>query len=377
MDVTQTTDYVDDKLFENNVLDRIFVDGGYIKGGVYYFYETDHLGDNRVVVSLSGSSLQNTDYYPFGKPMQHSVSVGAQPYKFGGKEYDTMHGVDWYDFSARSHDPALGRFTTVDPKAEKYYSISPYAYCGNNPIRLVDVNGKEWGIIVNANGTMTITLNTTISSGSNLNLTAAQLDAYKTAISTQLNSTISEASGGLISASISFDGAKDPSLYTPNIVLQGGSGDMALGLSVGGSEFVNLNVEKAESSSEFAETATHELLHTLTLGDMADTPNIIDTRMISKYINGKTEYFTTESTDKNIRSNVMNYGSAKIDGLSYRDIYHSGSGMNKLTKEQLNYIIRQVYKQMQGYGVMPKQKENESQNDYDKRVNKYYWDYWN
>jgi len=51
--------------------------------------------------------------------------------------------------------------------------------------------------------------------------------------------------------------------------------------------------------------------------------------------------------------------------------------MNKLTKEQLNYIIRQVYKQMQGYGVMPKQKENESQNDYDKRVNKYYWDYWN
>jgi len=68
-------------------------------------------------------------------------------------------------------------------------------------------------------------------------------------------------------------------------------------------------VEKAESASEFGETATHELLHTLNLGEVAETPYIIDTKMTRIGL----EYFTTGSTDKNIRSNAMNYGNTKID----------------------------------------------------------------
>ena len=54
-----------------------------------------------------------------------------------------MHGYDTYDYGARGMYPALMRFTTPDPLAEKYYSISPYAYCGNNPIRFVDIDGKK------------------------------------------------------------------------------------------------------------------------------------------------------------------------------------------------------------------------------------------
>ena len=38
---------------------------------------------------------------------------------------------------------ALGRFTTIDPLAEKYYSISPYAYVANNPLRFIDPTGKS------------------------------------------------------------------------------------------------------------------------------------------------------------------------------------------------------------------------------------------
>lgn len=33
------------------------------------------------------------------------------------------------------------RFTTMDPMCEKYYHLSPYAYCGNNPVNAVDLNG--------------------------------------------------------------------------------------------------------------------------------------------------------------------------------------------------------------------------------------------
>ena len=40
-------------------------------------------------------------------------------------------------------DAALRRFSTEDPMAEKYYSISPYAYCANNPILFIDPDGMQ------------------------------------------------------------------------------------------------------------------------------------------------------------------------------------------------------------------------------------------
>jgi len=55
-----------------------------------------------------------------------------------------MHGLDTYDYGARGYYPASGRFMTVDPLCEKYYSISPYAYCAGNPVRYIDPNGMDW-----------------------------------------------------------------------------------------------------------------------------------------------------------------------------------------------------------------------------------------
>ena len=49
------------------------------------------------------------------------------------------------DYGARFYNPALARWTTLDPLAEKYYSISPYAFCNNNPVNLVDPDGRSWG----------------------------------------------------------------------------------------------------------------------------------------------------------------------------------------------------------------------------------------
>ena len=69
------------------------------------------------------------------------IERATQPYKLGGKEYDTMHGLDQYDFDARQMDGF--RFTGIDPMAEKYYSWSPYVYCKNNPMRFIDPDGKE------------------------------------------------------------------------------------------------------------------------------------------------------------------------------------------------------------------------------------------
>ena len=60
-------------------------------------------------------------------------------HKYGGKEWNTTTST--YDFEARYLSPAFHRFTTMDPLAEKYYSISPYAYCAGNPVNLVDPDG--------------------------------------------------------------------------------------------------------------------------------------------------------------------------------------------------------------------------------------------
>ncbi len=85
---------------------------------------------------------QVNHYYPYGGLMGESTGGDVQRYKYKGKELDRMHGLDWYDYGARHYDAAIISWPTMDPLCEKYYSISPYVYCHNNPIRSIDINGK-------------------------------------------------------------------------------------------------------------------------------------------------------------------------------------------------------------------------------------------
>jgi RHS repeat-associated protein len=140
-----STDYCGNMIYENNVLKQILVDGGYItfSGSTpqYHYYLKDHLGNNRVVCSASGAVEQVNHYYPFGGLFGESTGGDTQRYKYNGKELDRMHGLDWYDYGARHMDGM--RFTTIDPLAGDYYSISPYAYCANNPINAIDPDGRD------------------------------------------------------------------------------------------------------------------------------------------------------------------------------------------------------------------------------------------
>ncbi|MBD8388704.1 RHS repeat domain-containing protein [Dysgonomonas sp. BGC7] len=153
---TKVTDYVGNKIYEDGVLKKILVDGGYIdmETGEYHFYITDHLGNNRLVAKADGTVVQKNHYYPFGMEFAENSGDSDQPYKYNGKELDKMHGLNMYDYSARYYEPAIGRFITVDPLAEKYYSISPYAYVANNPIKFVDTDGRKIKIVNNAVGAM-------------------------------------------------------------------------------------------------------------------------------------------------------------------------------------------------------------------------------
>ncbi|MDR2057832.1 MAG: DUF6443 domain-containing protein, partial [Dysgonamonadaceae bacterium] len=127
---TMVTDYCGSVVYENGELKYILNPEGYAtKEGsysgsnyVYSYYLKDHLGNNRAVAEISLATpkiIQATDYYPFGMPFPNSGKAPErQPYKFGGKEYDEMHGLNWYDFHARYYFGIIPVFLTPDPLAE-------------------------------------------------------------------------------------------------------------------------------------------------------------------------------------------------------------------------------------------------------------------
>ncbi|MDR2005393.1 MAG: hypothetical protein LBQ74_20405 [Prevotella sp.] len=80
-------------IYENGNLKRILIDGGYIENGNYYFYITDHLGNNRIVANAAASVVQSTQHYPFGMPFGENVGMSTQPYKYNGKELDERTGM--------------------------------------------------------------------------------------------------------------------------------------------------------------------------------------------------------------------------------------------------------------------------------------------
>ena len=146
---TTTTDYCGNVVYENGVQKLLLTEEGYVtlSDSKYHYYLKDHQGNNRVVISQSGTVEERNHYYPFGGAFASTSNV--QPYKYNGKELDSKKGLNWYDYGARHYDAALGRFTTNDRFAEKYYSMSPYQYGANNPVNNIDVNGDT--IVVNPN----------------------------------------------------------------------------------------------------------------------------------------------------------------------------------------------------------------------------------
>ena len=110
----------------------------------YYFYLKDHQGNNRVVVTQNDSIVQTNHYYPYGGVIGDiSTNENVQKYKFEGKELDRTFGLDNYDIHARQYFAMMPSWDRIDPLAEKYYRISPYAYCGGDPVNLGDYDGKE------------------------------------------------------------------------------------------------------------------------------------------------------------------------------------------------------------------------------------------
>ncbi len=102
------------------------------------YYLKDHLGSTRTLLSSGGTAEATYDYWPYGEVLASSGTDSA-PFKFTGHERDAESGLDFMLF--RSYRPGSLRFLQVDPAAEKYPGLSPYAYAANNPLTFTDARG--------------------------------------------------------------------------------------------------------------------------------------------------------------------------------------------------------------------------------------------
>ena len=113
-----------------------------------YYYHPDHLGTSTALTDITGEPYQFFLNLPFGETM--AEQLGGEyyntPYKFNGKELDEETGL--YYYGARYYDPRVSNWLSVDPLAHKMPFASPYNYCLNNPINMVDPDG-QFPILVN------------------------------------------------------------------------------------------------------------------------------------------------------------------------------------------------------------------------------------
>ena len=108
-----------------------------------YFYHSDHLGSASWITDGDGTAIQHLQYLPYGERyVDQRVSGYHERFTFTGKERDEETGYGYFGARYMDHD-LMTMWLNVDPMTDKYPSISPYAYCAWNPVRLVDPDGRK------------------------------------------------------------------------------------------------------------------------------------------------------------------------------------------------------------------------------------------
>ncbi len=243
---------------------------GTITGYTVYHHITDHLGSVRAITNAStGNVVETSDFLPFGtRWSQTSGSSSAtltdatNRWRYSGKEEQKAinSSLPLIDYGARIYDPTIARWMSVDPMAEKYYEESPFLYCSDNPINIIDIKGTETHVVQNDNGTYTV-IGGTLNRDRNIYVYTKDINGYY---------SIKGSSIGITSSTTSFYNAD----------ADNGKGSWAIGSVIN----------------------PHDNSGDAFLGDIfANTPAMIDEYMLNATNNGKYDFKVTNGTDAPIK----------------------------------------------------------------------------
>jgi RHS repeat-associated protein len=108
-------------------------------------YQLDnHLGSACLQLDFAGDVISYEEYHPFGtsayRAARSATEATQSRFRYSGKERDDETGL--YYYGARYYAPWLGRWISADP-ARHGDGATPYAFVLNNPIKLIDPDGRE------------------------------------------------------------------------------------------------------------------------------------------------------------------------------------------------------------------------------------------
>ena len=116
-----------------------------------FFYHSDHastqlstgIGSSSFITDRTGIASQHLQYLPFGELFveQQTLTNYSTPYKFSGKEKDEETSYSY--FGARYYMSDVSVWLSVDPLADDAPGWTPYRYCFQNPIMLIDPDGRS------------------------------------------------------------------------------------------------------------------------------------------------------------------------------------------------------------------------------------------
>ena len=130
---------------------KIYSQGDTINYNVASFLSQSDQSIADVLKKIPGISVSDAGQISYqGKPIKNLYIEGLDLMK--GHYGIASNNLDLYDSEARWFDSLLGRTTTMDPLAEKYYSLSPYLWCAGNPVKFVDKVGKQPVKYIDDNG---------------------------------------------------------------------------------------------------------------------------------------------------------------------------------------------------------------------------------
>ncbi|WP_304529400.1 RHS repeat-associated core domain-containing protein, partial [Aquimarina spinulae] len=153
---SSTTEYAGNYVYKNGTLEFFNHAEGIVEheaDGYKYVYQfKDHLGNIRLSYKDADKNgtitqseiIEEKNYYPFGlqhKGYNNTITGREHPYKFNGIEHEQSLGLDLYEMPLRQYDPAIARWTSIDPITHHWQST--YSAFDGNPVFWADPSGAS------------------------------------------------------------------------------------------------------------------------------------------------------------------------------------------------------------------------------------------